>query len=73
MMGYNAEGSRCARSAFVSIHLLSTNGAAEALYAVTTGVEVGRLGVAHTVTGVVFATTAPLSELAKHGTMGLVA
>jgi hypothetical protein len=38
----------------------------------TTATDVGKLGVAHTVTGVLFALTAPIA-VAQYGTVGLVA
>jgi oligosaccharide translocation protein RFT1 len=72
--GANAEAAGVLGAFCVYTAFLAANGMTEAfLYAVTTsGVEVGRLGVAHTVTGVVFATAAPFL-VARHGTVGLVA
>jgi oligosaccharide translocation protein RFT1 len=72
--GANAEAAAVLGAFCIYTSFLAANGMTEAfLYAVTTsGVEVGRLGVAHTVTGVVFATAAPLL-VARYGTVGLVA
>ena len=72
--GSNPEAAAVLSAFCVYTAFLAANGMTEAfVYGVTTsGFEVGRLGVAHTVTGVVFAAIAPFL-VATYGTVGLVA
>lgn len=71
--GRNAEAAAVLSSFCVYTAFLACNGMSEAfVYAVTTsGAEIGRLGLAHTVTGIVFAAAA-LVLVSRHGTVGLV-
>jgi oligosaccharide translocation protein RFT1 len=71
--GSNAEAAGVLSAFCVYTAFLACNGMTEAfVYGVTTsGVEVGRLGMAHTLIGVVFALSAP-SLVSSYGTVGLV-
>ena len=72
--GSNPEASSVLSSFCVYTAFLACNGMTEAfVYGVTTsGKEIGRLGMAHTITGVVFALSA-MQLVATNGTVGLVA
>jgi oligosaccharide translocation protein RFT1 len=71
--GSNPQASAVLSAFCVYTAFLAWNGMTEAfVYGVTTSqLEVGRLGIAHTLTGIVFAITAPLL-VSQYGAVGLV-
>lgn len=71
--GENAEAAAVLSAFCVYTAFLAWNGMTEAfVYGVaSTGSEMGHLGVAHTVVGLLFATVAPLA-VSRYGTVGLV-
>jgi hypothetical protein len=72
--GDNPEAAAVLSAFCVYTAFLAWNGTTEAfVYGVaSSAADLGRLGVAHTVTGVIFGVTAPLA-VARYGTVGLVA